>query len=213
MSRQQDFESIGGAAYAFVMERPKLSVPWAKLYWRGDIRRFYERLSVVNSLQPGSIVVDCPAGAGVAFRALTPGDELDYVAVDASPAMLRKARAVAERDRLEQIRFVESDVGSLPLDDASADAYLSYWGLHCFADPEGALREAARVLKTGGGLHGVTFVRGDSWQQRHMIKEDVLVFKKVAFQREIEEWIRNAGFDISYSELHGPMFYFDAIRL
>jgi ubiquinone/menaquinone biosynthesis C-methylase UbiE len=55
---------------------------------------------------------------------------------------------------------------ALPLEDASADAVLSYSGLHMIHAPEGAIAEAVRVLKPGGLLLGSTFVAEGGRRQR-----------------------------------------------
>ena len=115
-------------------------------------------MAAVGEVPAGGTIVDCPCGAGPALRALRPDAGVRYVAADLSPAMLRRARERAAGRGLEEIEFVAAEAGDLPLEDSSADLFLSYWGLHCFPDPRAAIVEIGRVLKPGGRLVGASFV-------------------------------------------------------
>jgi ubiquinone/menaquinone biosynthesis C-methylase UbiE len=53
------------------------------------------------------------------FRGLRPERELDYVAGDLSPVMLRRAHAAADSRGIHWIEFVEADVEALPFEDCS----------------------------------------------------------------------------------------------
>lgn len=70
-----------------------------------------------------------------------------------------------------EVEFIGSDAQQLPLPDRSVDAVLCTWSLCSMDDPQVAVREVARVLRPGGGLHFVEHglapepgVR--SWQHR-----------------------------------------------
>jgi len=210
MSLKRHFDSIDGAAYSFAIERPWFAKRWAKFVWRGDLEPFYRRLELVASAPEGATVVDCPVGSGVALSALKTRPDVAYVGVDNSPGMLDRARRKAAG--LENVTLHEADVASLPVDDASVDLYLSHWGLHCFEDPRAALREAARVTRSGGRLIGECFVRGELPIQRRMIKPGVSVFRSVGYREEVESWIEESGFDLTDTDARGPMLYFDAVR-
>lgn len=210
MPAKDPFGSVLGAAYSAYMERPWLSRPIGRVLWGGDCGPFYDSMSVVSELPPGATVVDCPAGAGAAFRAIGVDQEVDFVAVDRSPAMLGRARDCARRRAISQVRFVEADAARLPLDDTSTDLFLAYWGLHCFDDPAGSLREARRITKPGAPIVGATFVRGDAWRQRLMFKPGRGAFGEVAYREEVERWICDAGFVDLSVDLRGPMLHFTA---
>lgn len=210
MARADFYASPFGVAYSAYMERPWLARPLARAIWGGDIRPYYASMAAVAEVPDGGTIVDCPCGAGPALRALRPDARVRYVAADLSPSMLRRARKRARARGLEDVELVETDATDLPLPDGSADLFLSFWGLHCFADPAAALAEAARVLAPGGRLVGACFVRGDdSLRQRLLVKPGAGDFGPVGTHSDVDGWLAAAGFEPSIRRA-GPMLYFDA---
>lgn len=80
--------------------------------------------------------------------------------LDHSPDMMAQAQEKARRLGLENVRFVQGDVGALPFADGSFDTVLSLNGFHAFLDKETAYRETYRVLKRGGTFCGCFYVKG-----------------------------------------------------
>jgi ubiquinone/menaquinone biosynthesis C-methylase UbiE len=213
MARDDFYASAFGIAYSTYMERPWLSRLIAAAVFGGDSKPYYESMRAVAEVADGGTVVDCPCGAGPALRELRPERGVRYVAVDLSPSMLRRARKRAAERGLAAVEFIAGDAAAIPLPDAAADLFLSYWGLHCFGDPAGALREAARLLKPGGRLVGSCFVRGtDSWRQRLLIRPGAGDFGPVGTDAEVRAWLAAAGFEPTRSSRSGPMLFFDARR-
>jgi SAM-dependent methyltransferase len=96
------------------------------------------------------------------------------VAVDRSPAVLARAKALAGRRRATNITFKRGELDRLPIDTAAADVVLLSQTLHHAADPAHALTEAVRVLRPGGQVlvlelraHDETWVR-DKLGDRHL---------------------------------------------
>ncbi|HEY5709390.1 MAG TPA: class I SAM-dependent methyltransferase [Solirubrobacterales bacterium] len=211
MSRDDFYASPFGVAYSAYMERPRLSRVIGRVVWGGDSSRYYASMNAVAEVPDGGTVVDCPCGAGPAFRAVPRDGSIRYVAADLSPSMLRRARKRARQRGRTGIEIVEADATALPLPADSADLFLSFWGLHCYDDPAGALAEAARVLKPGGRLVGASFVRGrESLRQRLLIKPGVGAFGQVGTQQELEDCLAAAGFGQVGIERSGPMLFFEA---
>jgi ubiquinone/menaquinone biosynthesis C-methylase UbiE len=212
MARDDFYASPFGAIYSAYMERPRLGRLISRVVWGGDTKRYYESMGAVVEVPDGGAIVDCPCGAGPALRAMRPGSSTRYVAVDLSPSMLRRARKQSEARGLTNVEFVEADATEIPLPSDSVDLFLSFWGLHCFEDPRGALAEAARLLRPGGRLVGASFVRGhDSLRQRLLIRPGSGDFGPLGTEPEIETWLTSAGFALSSSERSGPMLFFDAL--
>jgi SAM-dependent methyltransferase len=92
----------------------------------------------------GARLLDVATGPGyVAGRAAARA--VEAVGLDRSDAMLAFAR-----DRWPDVEFVAGDATSLPLPDASFDAYTAAFVLLHLGRPELAAAEAARVLAPGG---------------------------------------------------------------
>jgi len=213
VSRGDFYASPFGAAYSAYQERPWLSRIIAGTVWGGDVRPYYESMGAIADVAPGSTVVDCPCGAGAAFRALDPGKKVRYVGVDLSPSMLRRARKRASARGLSQIELLRADVAQIPLPTASAGLFLSYWGLHCFPDPAAALAEVTRLLRPGGRLVGSTFARGDdTLRQRLLIRPGSGDFGAVGTAEQVREWLGEAGFSELEIRRSGPMMFFQAQR-
>ena len=210
MARDDFYASPFGAAYSAYMERPRLGRMVARVVWGGDPRPYYESMRAVGEVADGGLVVDCPCGAGPALRALVPESSVHYIGADLSPSMLRRARRRAVARGLDDIELIEANACDLPIPAASADLLLSYWGLHCFADPATALLEAARVLKPGGRLVASTFVRGrDSIRQRLLIRPGSGDFGPVGTEAELRGWLSAAGFELKSEQRSGPFFFLD----
>jgi ubiquinone/menaquinone biosynthesis C-methylase UbiE len=125
--------------------------------------------------------------------------------------MLRRAHKRTASRGLREVELIEAEATALPLDDSSADLFLSFWGLHCFEEPAAALAEAARVLRPGGRLLGSCFVRGtDTLRQRLLVRPHFGDFGPIGTHEEVESWLAAAGFADPAVERSGPMLFFDA---
>ncbi|HET6898438.1 MAG TPA: methyltransferase domain-containing protein [Vicinamibacteria bacterium] len=116
--------------------------------WAAYVSRTTER--TLDHLHPkaGERILDVGCGTGALLRAIEerePG--ADAVGVDLSLPMLRAAGAQRAGAAL-----VVSEAGLLPLRSGTFDAVASVSSFHYWADPEGALREVARVLRPRGRI-------------------------------------------------------------
>ena len=104
------------------------------------------------SLRPGERVLDLGSGAGfdvfLASREVGPTG-LVY-GVDFTPEMLERARANASRQGLANVTFLEGDIESIPLPEASVDVVISNCVINLAPDKRAVFREAHRVLAPGG---------------------------------------------------------------
>jgi SAM-dependent methyltransferase len=205
------YASALGAVYSAYMERPRLSRALGRVFWGGDTKRYYESMAAIGEVAAGGTIVDCPCGAGPALRALSPRQEVRYVACDLSPAMLRRAEDRAGRRNLAgAVEFHRADAADLPLESSSADLFLSYWGLHVFPEPAAAIVEAARVLKPGGRLVGATFVLGPSLRQRLSLRPNRGDFGPMGTEEDVLAWLAAAGLELTDSGRSGLYMFFEA---
>jgi demethylmenaquinone methyltransferase/2-methoxy-6-polyprenyl-1,4-benzoquinol methylase len=96
--------------------------------------------------RPGERVLDLAAGTGTSSEPFDAAGAR-VVPCDFSTGMLR----VGKRTR-PQLPFVAGDATSLPFADAAFDAVTISYGLRNVHDPDAALREMARVTRSGGRL-------------------------------------------------------------
>jgi ubiquinone/menaquinone biosynthesis C-methylase UbiE len=187
------FDGLFGTVYGAYIRRERLARLIARAVWASDTRPFYASMAAVGQVADGGTIVDAPCGSGVALRALRPERRVRYLGFDLSPRMLGQARRYADRLGLRQVELAEADAEALPLEDAGADLFLSYFGLHCFPRPQAAVREAARCLRAGGRLVGATIVIGERRLDRLRVRPGVGAFGPVGTAADLQRWLSDAG--------------------
>jgi ubiquinone/menaquinone biosynthesis C-methylase UbiE/DNA-binding transcriptional ArsR family regulator len=151
---------------------------------------------------PGWTVADVGTGTGIlAIELARLG--LDVVAIDHSPRMLEAARAklleegfAAEEEGYAapdggRVTLRPGEAGALPLADASVDAALAHMVLHYLPAPADALREMARVVRPGGAVVVVDFVRHEAEWMRDELGVQWLGFPP----DEVAGWLRDVGLE------------------
>jgi SAM-dependent methyltransferase len=102
--------------------------------------------------QPGHRVLELAAGLGdtglLAAELVQPGGSV--LITDAADGMVQAARAHAAELGIENVEVRAMQAEWIDLSAASVDAVLCRFGYMLVADPEAALRETRRVLKSGG---------------------------------------------------------------
>ena len=109
-----------------------------------------ETLCEALDLPAGARVLDVAAGNGNASLAAA-RRWCDVVSTDYVPALLERARARADADRLP-IDFQVADAEALPFPDASFDVMVSTFGVMFTPDQSRAATELVRVCRPGGRI-------------------------------------------------------------
>ena len=112
---------------------------------------YMEHIRCCISPSKADSILEVAAGTCLCGRSLAPYIKT-IVCLDATPAMLEKGKAEAEKHNLDNMVFIKGLAEDLPFLDNSFDIVISRLAFHHFPDPETAFREMARVLKPSGKL-------------------------------------------------------------
>ena len=102
------------------------------------------------------LVLDLGTGTGRILELLA-GRSTNAWGIDQSRDMLHVARANLEKAGLKNAQVRLADIYALPFADASADLISIHQVLHYLDDPQRAILEARRILKTAGKMIIVDF--------------------------------------------------------
>jgi ubiquinone/menaquinone biosynthesis C-methylase UbiE len=119
----------------------------------GRSRQGFLRLRESLSLR-GGVALDLACGGGVKTASLSaafPEARL-VVGIDVDAAALRRGRSFSCQHGGTRVAFLHVDAGALPFKDQSIDLVVSENAFEHVPDPDGTLREVARVLKDRGTL-------------------------------------------------------------
>jgi len=104
----------------------------------------------------GETILDMAGGTGdVAFRLARSGARV--MVADINPDMLEVGKARAAKRGLEGLGWAVENAEALSFEAASFDAYSIAFGIRNVTDIDSALREAHRVLRTGGRFYCLEF--------------------------------------------------------
>ena len=108
--------------------------------------------TAVADLHEGETVLDLGSGAGadVLISARRVGPTGKVIGLDMTDEMLALARDNAAQAGIENVEFVKGYIEAMPLADASVDVVISNCVINLSGDKPAVLREAARVLRSGG---------------------------------------------------------------
>lgn len=145
-----------------------------------------ELLPLVGLLEPEWAVADLGCGTGHLTQLIAPFVR-QVVAVDASAAMLRSAKArVAD---LTNVDIRKGDLESLPIDDGAVDLACLMLVLPYVTEPTAVIREAARALAPGGRLLVSDLMPHERAEYRQTMGHQRLGIT----EEEMLGWMRDAG--------------------
>jgi arsenite methyltransferase len=102
--------------------------------------------------QPGEVCVDLGSGRGtdVLRMAEKVGENGMAIGVDISDGMIKKAQENAERFKVSNVLFVQSELEKIDLPDETADLVISNCTINHAHDKQTVWNEIFRILKKGG---------------------------------------------------------------
>lgn len=110
--------------------------------------------------QPGDTVLDVACGGGIVVCGFAPHVR-HATGIDMTPAMLDRARSLAEEKGIGNVSWDRGDVATLPYADGTFDIVATRFSMHHFLDPLSVLREMVRVCAPGGRVVVVDMYASD----------------------------------------------------
>jgi len=157
------------------------------LFWTEDMRA--GALALARLDDRGLDTLDVGAGTGFTTEGVVAHVEAGRVVMlDQSPHQLERSQ---RRAALEQCRRLLGDAEALPFADASFDRYVSAGSIEYWPDPQRAIAEAHRVLRTGG----VALIVGPVPPPYRLARALARVWMLFPAEAEYREWFERAGFD------------------
>jgi arsenite methyltransferase len=116
----------------------------------------------------GEVCVDLGSGRGSdVFRLAEEVGESGFVyGIDISDGMLKKANTTAEKLEVKNVKFLKSELESLPIESKSVDLVISNCTINHASDKQKVWFEIARILKNGG-----RFIVSDIFSSEHVPEE------------------------------------------
>lgn len=149
---------------------------------------------ILDSLPRVRIIVDLGCGTGDLLPVLKRKADR-VIGVEKSVRMLEEARKNYGSDP-ERVDIRIGELEHLPLSDGEADAAVTNMVLHHLPEPWRAIREAHRILRTGGLFVIVDLIRHEDETLREGFGDHWLGFSPDL----IEKWLMECGFRIEESE-------------
>lgn len=111
--------------------------------------------TALAGLRPGERVLDLGSGGGIDcfLAARQVGPEGHVTGLDMTPDMIALARKNAAAMGIGNVEFIQGELETMPLPDASVDVVISNCVVVLSPDKNAVFREAYRVLAPGGRMH------------------------------------------------------------
>lgn len=170
-------------------------------HWTKDMRDKSLKQAKLLNPRRNYKTVDVGGGTGFCTEGVVQYVDPQYVTLlDQSPHQMAKAKA---KSSLKGVTFVEGDAENLPFDTCSFDRYTSAGSIEYWPEPQRGIKEAYRILKSGGVATIIGPVRATNWFSRFWCD----LWMLFPMESEYREWFEKAGFrDLEISYI-GPKAY------
>jgi ArsR family transcriptional regulator len=138
---------------------------------------------------PPLVVADLGAGEGLLSELLARRAK-KVIAVDNSERMVEFGASQARKNKLKNLEFRLGDLEAPPIEPESVDLIILSQALHHAADPEKAIRSAARILRAPGQIMILDLLHHNFEQARELYGDRWLGFSEL----ELQTWLEKAGF-------------------
>jgi phosphatidylethanolamine/phosphatidyl-N-methylethanolamine N-methyltransferase len=166
----------------------------------------------------GGRVLEVGVGTGISLPLYAP--HVRIFGTDISPAMLKKAKSRVAELHLKNIDgLAVMDAEKLEFPDNSFDVVMAQYVVTAVPNPEIALDEFARVLRTGGELIILTRVSADAGIRRFIEQRLQPVVRRLGFRTaefawsRYTQWLSTAkGVELVERRLIPPFGHFSLVR-
>ena len=146
-------------------------------YWNNDAatydkrakksRKAYQTIieQIKNEISADMDVLDMGTGTGQIPISIH-GNVKSIDAIDFSSEMILMAQAKADKNRIDNVRFLVKDGNHLNYKDDSFDVVLIINLLHVVPDPENIINEAKRMVKEDGKVIIASFLNDENLRSR-----------------------------------------------
>jgi SAM-dependent methyltransferase len=118
-----------------------------------ELQLHNERFRAALCLRAADCVLDIGCGTGQTTReAAFVASAGDALGIDIDEGMIERARELAVREGVSNVRFEVGDAQVHPFRSGAFDVALSRFGTMFFSDPDLAFRNIARAVRAGGRL-------------------------------------------------------------
>jgi len=151
------------------------------------------------NINPGSCVLDIGSGTGILlpFLIAAVGDKGRIIALDFSAKMLHQAKTKTLNPIVD---FIQSDVTAIPLADNCAHLATCNSVFPHFGHKLKALKEIARVIKSGGQLVICHTASRDTINQLHQQIGGIVSTDLLPGEPQLRELTKHAGLAITHLE-------------
>jgi len=154
--------------------------------------------TLLASLEPGQVVLDLGSGGGidVLLSARRVGPTGMVYGLDMTPEMLDLARRNQAEAGVSNVEFLLGSMEAIPLPNDSVDVIISNCVINLAADKDLVLREANRVLRSGGlfAVSDVVLLRPISSRLQGLMALWTGCIAGALLDADYEDKLRAAGF-------------------
>jgi len=153
-----------------------------------DEKRVEQALLQLIGRQAIGSLLDIGTGTGSMLKLFAPFIQR-AIGIDNNPAMLAVARANLERHNIAHTQLRTGEAIALPFEDSCFHLITIHQLLHFLEEPQAAVREAARVLQSGGRLLLVDFAP----HTQEFLREEHAHLRLGFSDGIIDNWLQKSG--------------------
>lgn len=153
-------------------------------------KRAYNKMTkeISDLIPKGAVTLDCAAGTG-ALSVPASKNSKEVICTDMSTAMLEQAKKKCKSKGITNIKFEIRDITKLSDSDNSFDVCIAGNILHLIDNPQKAIKELARVTKSGGMIILPTFLSKEgNLFAKLLLKAYKLIGFKPSYEWDIKEY-------------------------